>query len=180
MAALMGDLEVINGYHLGIARERHTGAHALDFDDGTCTLNDFFCDTGDVSTLPRNRGASLPRWVRSRTGCGIYFRERPWLRRFERGLGASSLSCGPPQAPATSAAPSRSAAGSEPRASLAGRDIRPRETEYKAIPKAGTEAPHATERAAPTIFCSRRTVRAPNICRPNRAVRRRRRSPSSQ
>jgi hypothetical protein len=86
----------------------------------------------------------------------------------------------PPQAPATSAAPSRSAASSEPRASLAGRDIRPRETQYKAIPKAGTEARHATERAAPTIFCSRRTVRAPNICRPNRAVRRRRRSPSSQ
>jgi hypothetical protein len=86
----------------------------------------------------------------------------------------------PPQAPATSAAPPRSAANPEPRRSLAGRDIRPPETEYKAIPKAGTEARHATERAAPTIFCSRRTVRAPNICRPNRAVRRRRRSPSSQ
>ena len=43
------------------------------------------------STKPRR---SLPRWVRSRTGCGIYF-GAPWLRRFERGLGASSLSCGP-------------------------------------------------------------------------------------
>jgi hypothetical protein len=178
MAALMGDLEVINGYDLGIARERHTGAHALDFDDGTCALNDFFCDTGDVSTLPRNRG------VRCRDGS-----EAGRVAEFisERlGFAASSAalvrraSGAAPQAPATSAAPPRSAANPEPRRSLAGRDIRPRETQYRATPKAGTEARHATDRAAPTIFCSRRTVRAPNICRPNRAVRRRRRSPSSQ
>jgi hypothetical protein len=86
----------------------------------------------------------------------------------------------PTPAFATCAAPSRSAANSEPRGSLAGRDIPPRETEYRAIPKTCTEARHATERAAPTIFCNRRTAYAPNICRPSRAVHTCRRLPSSQ
>jgi len=85
----------------------------------------------------------------------------------------------PAPASATSAAPSRSASSSEPRGSLAGRDIRPRETEYRAIPKAGTEVRHTTERAAPTIFRSQGTAYAPNIYRPNRAVRRCRRLPPS-
>jgi hypothetical protein len=86
----------------------------------------------------------------------------------------------PAQAPATSAAPPRSAASSEPRQSLTGRDIWPRVTEYRAIPKADTEAHHATERAAPTTFRSQRTAYAPNICRPSCAVHRCRRLPSSQ
>jgi hypothetical protein len=79
-----------------------------------------------------------------------------------------------------SACASSSAASSEPRQSLTGRDIWPRVTEYRAIPKADTEAHHATERAAPTTFRSQRTAYAPNICRPSRAVHRCRRLPSSQ
>jgi hypothetical protein len=91
MAALMGDLEVVNGYDLGIARERHTGAHALDFDDGTCTLNDFFATQG-MSPLFQETEAHR---CRDGSGAGNLFRDRPWLRRFERGPGASSLSCAP-------------------------------------------------------------------------------------
>jgi hypothetical protein len=73
----------------------------------------------------------------------------------------------------------RLAASSEPRGSPAGRDIRLRETEYRAIPKAGTEVHHATDRAAPTIFRNQRTAYAPNICRASRAVHRCRRLPPS-
>jgi hypothetical protein len=60
--------------------------------------------------------------------------------RFERGPSCVEPLVQPPQAPAASAAAFRSAASSEPRGSLAGRDIRPRETEYRGIPKACTEA----------------------------------------
>ena len=122
----------------------------------------------------------LPEMGQRPHGVAGFISERPWLRPLRARPSCVEPLVRPPQAPATSAAPSRSAVSSEPRGSLAGRDIWPRETEYRAIPKAGTEAHHATERAAPTIFRSQRTAYAPNICRSSLAVHRCRRLPSSQ
>jgi hypothetical protein len=52
----------------------HTGAHGLDFDDGTCTLNDFFATQG-MSPLFQETEAYRCRdgSEAGRVGCGIYF-----------------------------------------------------------------------------------------------------------
>ena len=90
------------------------------------TLNDFFATQG-MSPLFQEAEAFVAEMGQKPDGLRNLFRSalasplraRPWcVEPLVR----------PPQAPATSAAPSRSAASSEPRPSLAGRDIRPRET----------------------------------------------------
>jgi hypothetical protein len=105
---------------------------------------------------------------------------RPWPRSSLSRASCVEPLVRPAQARATSAAPPRSAASSQPRRSPRDKGRCCWDARCTATATADISVRHAADHAASTIFRSQRTARAPNSCRPSRAVRRCRRLPPSR